>query len=84
MAIIYKKDYNFFYNNHFDQTTNDFFMKALSRNFVLNARIALQAGCNLVLHCNGKINETSKLLRSLNKIDTFTKKKTHQLYEFLR
>jgi len=64
--------------------SDDISMKALSRNLVLNARIALQAGCNLVLHCNGKINETSKLLRSLNKIDTFTKKKTHQLYEFLR
>ena len=59
-------------------------MKALNRHLVSNARIALQAGCNLVLHCNGKINETSKLLKSLNKLDSFTKKKTHQFYEFLR
>ena len=32
VALIYKKDYNFFNKNHFDQTTNDFFMKALQRN----------------------------------------------------
>jgi len=64
--------------------SDDISMKALSKNLVSNARIALQAGCNLVLHCNGKINETSKLLRSLNKIDSFTKKKTRQFYEFLR
>ena len=64
--------------------SDDISMKALSGNFVLNARIALEAGCNLVLHCNGKINETTKLLKSLNKIDSFTKKKTRQFYEFLR
>ena len=64
--------------------SDDISMKALSKDLVSNARIALQAGCNLVLHCNGKINETSKLLRSLNKIDSFTKKKTSQFYEFLR
>ena len=64
--------------------SDDISMKALSKNLVLNAKIALQAGCNLVLHCNGKINETSKLLKSLNKLDSFTKKKTQQFYEFLR
>ena len=64
--------------------SDDISMKALNGNLVLNAKIALQAGCNLVLHCNGKINETSKLLKSLNKIDSFTKNKTQQFYEFLR
>ena len=64
--------------------SDDISMKALSRNLVLNAKTALKAGCNLILHCNGKIHETSKLLRSLNKIDGFTKKKTRQFYEFLR
>ena len=64
--------------------SDDISMKALNRNFVLNAKVALQAGCNLVLHCNGKINEASILLRSLNRIDSFTEKKTQQFYEFLR
>ena len=64
--------------------SDDISMKALSNNLVLNARIALKAGCNLILHCNGKINEASMLLRSLNRIDSFTEKKTQQFYEFLR
>tara|TARA_B100000029_G_scaffold440700_1_gene458005 strand:+ start:527 stop:1474 length:948 start_codon:yes stop_codon:yes gene_type:complete len=64
--------------------SDDISMKALSKNLVANARIALKSGCNLVLHCNGKINETSLLLRNLNKIDSFTEKKTRQFYEFLR
>ena len=64
--------------------SDDISMKALSGNLILNARIALESGCNLVLHCNGKINETSRLLKNLNKIDSFTKKKTRQFYDFLR
>ena len=64
--------------------SDDISMKALSGNFVRNAKLALEAGCNLVLHCNGKIEDTSKLLFSLNKMDSFTKKKTHQFYKFLR
>ena len=64
--------------------SDDISMKALSKNLVYNSKLALKAGCNLVLHCNGNINETTQLLKSLNKIDDFTKKKTHQLYEFLR
>ena len=31
-ALVYKKSYNFFQPDHFDQTTMDFFMKALKRN----------------------------------------------------
>ncbi len=64
--------------------SDDISMKALSKNLVYNAKAALKSGCNLVLHCNGKINETSLILRNLNKIDTFTEKKTRQFYKFLR
>ena len=32
VAFIYKKSYKFFHKEHFDQTTNDFFMNALNRN----------------------------------------------------
>ena len=59
-------------------------MKALSNNLLSNAKVALKSGCNLVLYCGGKINESSLLLRSLDKIDNFTKKKTRQFYRFLR
>ena len=64
--------------------SDDISMKALNQNLVYNAKKALKSGCNLVLHCNGKINESSLILRNLNKIDSFTEKKTRQFYEFLR
>ena len=64
--------------------SDDISMKALSKNLVLNAKNALNSGCNLVLHCNGKIHESRNLLRNLGRIDKFTQKKTYQFYEFLR
>ena len=59
-------------------------MKALSKDLVLNAKEALNSGCNLVLYCNGKIQESRRLLKNLEGIDKFTQKKTHQFYQFLR
>ena len=32
IALIYKKNYNYFQPNHFDKTTADFFLKAFERN----------------------------------------------------
>lgn len=64
--------------------SDDISMKALSKDLIFNAKQALFAGCNLVLHCNGNIQESRKLLSNLEKIDAFTQKKTHQFYEFLR
>ena len=37
--------------------SDDISMKSLKYNLEINAIIAIQAGCNLVLHCNGNINE---------------------------
>ena len=48
-----------------------------------NAVEALKAGCNLVLHCNGKISEMSRLAKVIPKIDNFTQKKTSHFYKFL-
>lgn len=64
--------------------SDDISMKALSKNLVSNAKNALNSGCNLVLHCSGKIRESRNLLNNLEGIDKFTQKKTHQFYEFLR
>ena len=64
--------------------SDDISMKALSNNLIFNAKTALNSGCNLVLYCGGKIKESSLLLRSLDKIDSFTEKKTRQFYRFLR
>ena len=58
-------------------------MKSLKFDFKNNVLKAFDAGCNLVLHCNGKIKEMNKLADISPKIDNFTLKKTSQLYKFL-
>ena len=64
--------------------SDDISMKSLSGNLVYNAKKAISSGCNLVLYCSGKIEETKLLLRNIEKIDNFTIKKTSEFYKFLR
>ena len=64
--------------------SDDISMKALKYDIETNALKAISAGCNLVLHCNGKIKEMKKLAKIVPRIDIFTKKKTSQFYKFLR
>tara|TARA_Y100000590_G_scaffold449842_1_gene588648 strand:- start:2177 stop:3124 length:948 start_codon:yes stop_codon:yes gene_type:complete len=64
--------------------SDDISMKSLKYNLKKNAIKALKSGCNLVLHCNGKINEMYKLAKVVPKIDKFTQKKTSHFYKFLR
>tara|TARA_Y100000590_G_C15626070_1_gene979388 strand:+ start:342 stop:1289 length:948 start_codon:yes stop_codon:yes gene_type:complete len=64
--------------------SDDISMKALSKDLIFNAKKALSSGCNLVLYCNGKITESTNLLKNLERIDKFTEQKTHQFYQFLR
>ena len=64
--------------------SDDISMKALNKNLSSNAEMALNAGCNLVLYCEGNIKESRKLLKNLRFIDNFTQKKTYQFYKFLR
>ena len=59
-------------------------MKSLKFSLIENANRALEAGCNLVLHCNGNLNEMKKLSKVIPKIDNFTQKKTSDFYKFLR
>ena len=63
--------------------SDDISMKSLKYKLEKNAIKALQAGCNLVLHCNGNISEMSKLAKVIPKIDNFTQKKTSHFYKFL-
>ena len=63
--------------------SDDISMKSLKYKLEKNAIKALQAGCNLVLHCNGNIREMSKLAKVIPKIDNFTQKKTSHFYKFL-
>ena len=59
-------------------------MKSLKFSLNENAKMALQAGCNLILHCNGNLNEMKKVSKVIPKIDNFTFKKTSDFYKFLR
>ena len=63
--------------------SDDVSMKALKYNLIKNAKLALNAGCNLVLYCEGKTTELSKLLKAMPYIDKFTVKKTSEFYKFL-
>ena len=63
--------------------SDDISMGALKFSLKNNAIKALDAGCNLILHCNGNIEEMSKLAKIIPTIDKFTQKKTEQFYKFL-
>ena len=63
--------------------SDDISMKALRYDLVKNGRLALDAGCNLILYCAGKTHELQKLLKETPLIDRFTKKKTSEFYKFL-
>ena len=63
--------------------SDDISMKSLKYNLIKNATMALESGCNLVLHCNGNIKEMNKLAKVIPRIDKFTQKKTSHFYKFL-
>ena len=71
--------------------TDDISMKALSGDIATNSFLALQAGCDLVLHCNGNFNEICQIAEKISLLnsvsidpillDTFKTKKTLNLKE---
>jgi beta-N-acetylhexosaminidase len=63
--------------------SDDISMKSLKFDLITNAKKSIDAGCNLVLYCAGKSNESSRLLKELPYIDSFTEKKTSEFYKFL-
>jgi len=63
--------------------SDDISMKALKFDLVTNAKVSLEAGCNLVLYCKGNIDDNFKLIKSVPYIDKFTAKKTSEFYKFL-
>ena len=64
--------------------SDDISMKALKYDLVTNAKKALEAGCNLVLYCEGNTEDNFKLIKSVPYIDKFTAKKTSEIYKILR
>lgn len=59
--------------------SDDICMKALSSGIVKNAKLSLKAGCNLLLHCSGKIDEMKKLSLVVPEIDNFTYRITQKI-----
>ena len=64
--------------------SDDISMKSLKYRLEKNAVKALEAGCNLILHCNGNMKEMLRLVKVIPKIDKFTQRKTSHFYKFLR
>ena len=63
--------------------SDDISMKGLRFSIKLNINKAFNAGCNLVLHCNGKYNEMITVAENSPKINDFIIKKTSQFYKIL-
>ena len=63
--------------------SDDISMKALRYSFNDNIIRAYNSGCNLVLHCNGNMNEMLSLGKIAPKVDAFTFKKTSEFYKLL-
>ena len=63
--------------------TDDISMKGLKYSIKKNTQKAFEAGCNLVLHCNGNLNEMLIVAKNSPKINNFIAKKTSQFYKIL-
>ena len=63
--------------------SDDLSMKSLKNNMKNNTIKAFDAGCNLALHCNGKLNEMKIVAENSPLISNFISKKTSQFYKIL-
>jgi len=63
--------------------SDDISMKSLKYSIEKNALLAIKSGCNLILHCNAKMNEMRRIAKVVPNIDKFTIKKTSHFYNFL-
>ena len=61
--------------------SDDISMKALKLSITQNTIKAFNAGCNLVLHCNGRLSEMIKVAENSPKLDNFLVKKTLEFYK---
>ena len=58
-------------------------MKSLKFSIRDNTIKAFKAGCDLVLHCNGKHTEMITVAKNSPKVSVFVSKKTSQFYKIL-
>ena len=63
--------------------SDDLSMKSLKDTMKNNTVKAFKAGCNLVLHCNGSLNEMKVIADNSPLISSFIIKKTSQFYKIL-
>ena len=63
--------------------SDDLSMKSLKNDMKNNTIKAFEAGCNLALHCNGKLNERKIVAENSPLISNFISKKTSQFYKIL-
>ena len=64
--------------------SDDISMKALKFSVKKNTTKAFIAGCNLVLHCNGKFDEMLTVAKNSPLLSKFVEKKTSQLLNIIR
>ena len=63
--------------------TDDLSMKSLEYSIELNTKKSFKAGCNLALHCNGNLNEMTKVAKNSPKVSNFILKKTSQFTDII-
>ena len=64
--------------------SDDLSMKSLKKGLKINAIDTFKAGCNLALHCNGKLKEMEIVGKNSPLVSKFIIKKTSQFYNILR
>ena len=64
--------------------SDDISMKALKFSLSKNTTQAFNAGCDIVLHCNGKYNEMLNVAKNSPLLSSFVIKKTSQLLNIIR
>ncbi len=64
--------------------SDDLSMKSLKKSLKINTIDTFKAGCNLALHCNGKLKEMEIVGKNSPLISKFIIKKTSQFYNILR
>ena len=63
--------------------SDDISMKSLKFSIKENTIKAFKAGCDLVLHCNGKYQEMVTVAKNSPRVNVFITKKTSQFYKIL-
>ena len=63
--------------------TDDLSMKALKYSIEDNTKKSFKAGCDLALHCNGNLNQMTKVAKHSPKINKFILKKTSQFNDII-